>query len=598
MVPTMATVVAIVFILCSTRTFALDDDAVLDFESQFEDEDIPSVCLLQKELRGSVSKQLPKDDGPYLSTDGLAEWEKDFIDNSEHGPSYTSTIQSTDAQHPVKETRHAPELGASPLDSLDAQAPVPAPAADKDYQDWWHSITWSSALFGMIVLWIAWFLLLDFQSHKGCQMTVQTALSNVAAFFIARLLFAAISLMTAAVMRDEGYKNAVFEEKLSQDADWQILTVSICRAAIIYVCIQGMMWVICSGDHYHETVVMCISNVGAPLIGFAMIDVCGTRLRFSDVNHGDLKLYLCVAVLISISLGILLSIDAIVQKYRLRRAAEHVRGASQEHVAQDNIDLENTMFAMATGFLIYKVAERIILGEQAFARGPVGEESWDETLKLLAVIVLLMACAFVVWNLRNKYWAQSRGALVDGSAMPMPWQSLEVSARILDWMEGSCFMSIAYCSFGALSWIFSNSSFKGLLQSGFTSTPLIVAFVATAAVVLLGFTVGLFIGSGGPSILHHHGGPDRFSHWLLLSGIGFFGSLAWSTCYIHAARDLASNFAYKYLAEGLFLLALALFIMPAWVLLSLPPRKRTADDVTAYTNHMRRGNAQLLMRPP
>jgi len=549
-----------------------------------------SLCLLQREL--TLNAAPPKYDGPYLNPKPFDRWEKDFIDDDKRGPFFKDTKgASPTTRKPEKRVRtFAPS--ASALDSLMAPAPVPAPSAPTDFQHLGQSICWSAALFGVIALWAISFLLLNMKSHKGCQMTCQLAISNTIAFFSAKLLFAGMCLFTAAVFERIGGPQSAFQEMLTEDADMLAFGVSLARAGFLYALVHMVQYALCYSGYYHERVVSCASAIGAPLLGFALIDACGVRLRFSDCRS-DVTQYVLVAVLATLAVAALFVLHAVCKGAELFAAGDDFLDEStnpdrahQEHDEQDYLDIESTCFGMVSGFLVFKVAERFILGEQAIARGPLGVQSYDEIQWLLVMAFICAGSTLVVCSLRLECWSMWRNSLVQGSCCWHLVSPVGLHPRVVDWLEASCLMSSAWCLFGAASWSFSGGIFqKTLLQSGFTGAPLFAAFAISVVILVLAVAVGYSKGPGGPPLLHHHGNAVRHSFWIFLVALGLLGGIAWATCFIHAARDLALNFPdYSRSVEGALCCALAVFILPVWARSILPQRKPAAEVAATDKN--------------
>jgi len=540
-----------------------EDIALVYSESHLEDEAlVSSLCLLQKEINLNLHDAKDKVKTWYPATSGL--------------------LNSTAAAEYI-----APPV---PVDSLAVPVPVPAPAVAMLVQDRWQSAAWSLALFGMVFLWLL-LLHLFGHSHKGCQQTVQTTVSNAGAFFIAKLLYAALSLFTAAVFRAKGFSEPIWEDDLLQE-HYQVLMpmfiVSIIRAIILYVIFQFLVYFFCYLVNNKKRIASCIGSIGAALVSFAMVDAFAIRLRCPDTTE-DFVQYVLVCIFCILCVAAVLAIHLLVKESRetfFGPLVELVTSSTREGYEQESTDFENILVSTVGGFLVYKVVERSILGEQAIARDPstphgTGSESQTEIAGVLIVGLILAASTSIVHTLRIPSVSQ--------------W-TLGFPPRLLDWLEGCLFMGCAWCLYNGIYWTFTNGYFiEGLLQVGFTGSAMLAAFAACAFVLLVAIIVGISIASGGPSSLPQ-GSSGRYSCWLVMLALGLLGGFAWAACFILAARDLAAISQNNAdLVEGILCAAFAIFIIPAWAAFLVPPETLASEsDMQVESPRLKSASAVIL----
>jgi hypothetical protein len=341
------------------------------------------------------------------------------------------------------------------------------------------------------------------------------------------------------------------------------------------------MFAIYFSSGYNEKVVSCISAFGAPLIGFALVDACAIRLRFHDAS-ADIMQYILVAVFAALVMAALIVLRAVCNVAVTDPYAELTsggQGSSQDHYAQSSLDLENISFSIVAGFLVFKLAERLILGEQAFMRSS-GAESDDEIMWLFIVAFISAGSSLLVCAMRLEVWSIWRSFLVEHSCLSSLAQLIGIPPRILDWLEGCCFMSAVWCLYGAVSWLFSRSSFTGLLGTDLLVGLLFAAFALSGAALITTLLVGLCQGVGGPSLLLPRSTTEH-TCFFFLSALGLLAGLAWADCFIDAARDLAKAFPpHAHVAEAILCLSLAVFILPVWVFTIFPAQRYCAGEPT------------------
>merc|ERR1740130_1418201 len=124
--------------------------------------------------------------------------------------------------------------------------------------------------------------------------------------------------------------------------------------------------------------------------------------------------------------------------------------------------------------------------------------------------------------------------------MSSTWSSYcDIYTRAFDWLEACCLTSAVWCIFGVLSWTSVSGIFKRpLLQSGTTGAALFTASAASVIVLVLALANGMWIGRIG----NNQGSSNRYSYWVFLSALGLLGGLAWATCFVEAAHELARFF--------------------------------------------------------
>lgn len=230
---------------------------------------------------------------------------------------------------------------------------------------------------------------------------------------------------------------------------------------------------------------------------------------------------------------------------------------------------------------MYKVAERCILSEPAVSRDPSSVESLSE-VATLAVVAGVLALA----NIPLRMWREDPVLIPERIVHLFHGcfhceGTIYVPLLVIDLLEGCCMMGCGWSLLGVFTWAPSTSSdlAHGLLQLGGTMAPLLAALAASMLVVIILVALGFWDGSEGLQSSVQDQEHERYTRWMLLSALGVLGGLAWATCFIHAARDLARNYPdYKQLVEGIICLAFAVFVLPAWGRVLLTPRKDSADE--------------------
>jgi hypothetical protein len=424
-------------------------------------------------------------------------------------------------------------------------------------QDFWESFSWTGALFGVTSLWLIAAMLLIHTGHKGRQSAAQHTASHLTAFFCAKLMFAAISLLTAASLESRGNDKTFWLEYSAAPASRQAFVVSIVRAGSIFFVVKVFMYVQSHRAVYNERLVMMTSSFGAPLIGFALVDVLGNYFRLpgaTQVHHILWLFYFRFP-------GGVLAVGAFILYFAFAPTfpACHKESdeASAHHYSQCVEEVDHTYISMAVGFFFFKAVEFQNLHGFAVQRGPLGSETYQEV-----GWTVWAAAMFAVFGIVIRIFPEGQGM-----------NMFRFNSRLWYLVQASLLMGANWCVLGSLEWSFSSApKHKELYLTGFSTPRLFAALSGSLIALALVILVGTWKGS-----TEYFG--HRYSHAAAAAEHGYcalffaasLAGFAWASCFIHAARDLSSLFPeHSHIVEASLCAALALFLFPFWKIFVLP----------------------------
>lgn len=472
-----------------------------------DDAQVNSLCLLQSDMSLKATQQ-QKPDPSALPTPEVQHMQ---LLQKAFGVSAVRTTVS-DATYPA-----AKDVNASQVLQNSSSGANPAERKQDDHTT--EVFVSLAALFIAIIGWVVVFLLLKTAQFKDSLPVCAKTLTYAGSAFIAKLLLAtsALFLDSALVSRSDFLHTFTY--------GWQDFAASLARAAWLYFAMHLLK--VKFGKNRSKWLIVVL-NIGTALVGLALCDACRIRLGFRDC-HKDFIEFVLVAIFCMMAFVTMLVLKSVIF------IAQGERLASE--TAEEPQDLESTCFYTVSGYLVFRVAERLAVqnpSENGIALH--GEKLTAGSAGFKELLAACLVCA--------GFSALARVLKHDTQAPTVHLQSIH-------WFESCALMSSAWCAFGSMTALFANQKF--FVAAG---SSLFTALLCSGIISVLGLVSGF--------VAH----PDERTETLPRS-LGLVAGIAWATFFVHFAAEFSWIFpTHTTLVEGGVLVALAAATLLTWLLLA------------------------------